>query len=333
MDIFETGTMIISLDFEMGWGNLDKQNWDRCRKKFEKAMIVIPNILDLFRNYDIHATWATVGMVLFKGLSEARTYLKETYPCYEDPDLSLENAIRKVAENESLFFAPDLVKQITSCPGQEIATHTFTHFYCMEKGQDLEDFKKDLGHAIKNAQKRGIHYKSIVFPRDQLKREYLQVCREKGLIAFRGPINSWIYSPRPKREETLSRRGVRLLDSYIPISGNHTYGPENIDTDISPMNISTSMFLRPYSRKLAFLEPLKIQRVKNALKSAAFNKKIFHFYWHPYNFSGDTEKNMDRLRSILDEFSALKKNSGIKSLNIHEVASSLINRPSGGSKS
>jgi hypothetical protein len=53
------------------------------------------------------------------------------------------------------------------CPGQEIGTHTFSHYYCLEPGQQPEQFEDDLKAAIAVSKAKGIDTKSIVFPRNQ----------------------------------------------------------------------------------------------------------------------------------------------------------------------
>lgn len=324
MNILETGCFIISLDFELGWGFLDKTDWDQHYTQFKNVRLVIPRILQTFQKYGINATWATVGLIFYPSLQEAFQSLRETYPGYKDASLAFRNILTIVEQNESLFFAPDLVQLINNFPGQEIATHTFTHYYCMEDGQTVYDFEQDLDQAMKIARSRNIPYHSIAFPRDQLTEEYLGICRKKGIIAFRGYPPSWIYEPRPKRKETLPRRGLRLLDSYINISGNHTYGHENITTENTPLNVSSSMFLRPYSRKFPFFEFSKVRRIKKALREAAVNNKIFHLYWHPFNFGTNMAKNLDNLQAILDEFTFLNREFGIQSLNMKELADSVL---------
>ena len=47
-------------------------------------------------------------------------------------------------ETEELCFAPDLIRRIKETPGQEIGTHTYSHYYCLEPGQGIESFNADL---------------------------------------------------------------------------------------------------------------------------------------------------------------------------------------------
>lgn len=54
---------------------------------------------------------------------------------------------------DRFFFAPNLIKEIQNTQGQEIGTHTYSHYYCLETGQNKEQFADDLDTAIKLANK------------------------------------------------------------------------------------------------------------------------------------------------------------------------------------
>jgi hypothetical protein len=43
-----------------------------------------------------------------------------------------------------LFICPGMVQQIKSTPYQEVATHTYAHYFCLEEGQTKEQFREDI---------------------------------------------------------------------------------------------------------------------------------------------------------------------------------------------
>ena len=59
----------------------------------------------------------------------------QAVPLYEDLSLSAyaHFDFLKSVKSEYLF-APDLVRIIQSTDGQELGSHTYSHFYCNEKG-------------------------------------------------------------------------------------------------------------------------------------------------------------------------------------------------------
>src|SRR5204863_1899467 len=101
-----------------------------------------------------------------------------------------------------------LLKLIQSCPGQEIGTHTFSHFYCLEEGQTPEQFEADIGAAVSVAQRQGVDLKSIVFPRNQYAAEHLAIAERAGLKTFRGNERSWLYRPSRTSAQSSFRRAI-----------------------------------------------------------------------------------------------------------------------------
>ena len=85
------------------------------------------------------------------------------------------------------------LKRLAEYEDQEISTHTFSHFYCLEEGQTAEQFEADLIASLNVSSAFGHPAKSIVFPRNQLNKAYLPICKKHGIESFRGNEKSWIY--------------------------------------------------------------------------------------------------------------------------------------------
>ena len=60
----------ISLDFELHWGGFEKWEESSYHDYFLKTREIIPIILKAFERSGIHATWATVGLLLHKEKSD-----------------------------------------------------------------------------------------------------------------------------------------------------------------------------------------------------------------------------------------------------------------------
>lgn len=60
------GKLVISLDFELHWGGAEKWNLKEKEDYFKATRELIPDILKLFRDSSVHATWATVGFLFAK---------------------------------------------------------------------------------------------------------------------------------------------------------------------------------------------------------------------------------------------------------------------------
>ena len=67
------GRFVISLDFELYWGVRHLPSVKQYFPHLVGARTAIPALLDLFSEYGIHATWATVGFLF---CDQTRTLLR-----------------------------------------------------------------------------------------------------------------------------------------------------------------------------------------------------------------------------------------------------------------
>src|SRR5918911_2960418 len=292
---------VISLDFELYWGMRDEKSLEEYRENLLGVRSAIPALLKLFDEYGIHATWATVGFLFFESRDELMQGLPANKPDYTNALLSPYKHLETIGNDESedpFHYAPSLVKLISSYPHQEIATHTFSHYFCLEDGQDSGAFKDDIEAAKAVAKKYGLRLESLVFPRNQFNGEYLSVCQEMGIKAYRGNQSFWIYKGKEQVAESRLVRGLRLLDSYLNISGHNCY-PGDLIKQERPFNIPASRFLRPYSKILRALEPLRLRRILSDMTHAAKDGLVYHLWWHPHNFGVDLDENISFLKKIL----------------------------------
>ena len=315
------GVFTISLDFELFWGVRDKRTTQQYKINLEGVRIAIPAILELFQEFGIHATWATVGFLFFKDFEDLETNIPPILPTYQNSVLSPYEYLRTCLKIEpSYHFAPDLLGLIAKYAGQEIGTHTFSHYYCLENGQTLEQFQCDLQSAAQIFKKNGLAMKCLVFPRNQWNAEYLQTLSKYGITCYRGNEKHWIYNASDNKNQGKLQRAFRLLDAYFNISGHNTYDLTEC-LSIEPFNLPSSRFLRPFSRRFARLEPIRINRIIGQMNFAAIHNRLFHLWWHPHNFGANTKDNINNLRKILNHFDTLRKMYGFTSLNMGELCS------------
>jgi len=319
------GTFVISLDFELSWGVRDRHRMGAYQDNLMGARSAIPLILKLFDAYNIHATWATVGLLFFENYHEMMKNLPEKRPVYADERLSPYPTIHEIGRDERedpFHYARSLIKMIASFPHQEIGSHTFSHYYCLEKGQDLSAFRNDLKEALRVAKKNDLSITSLVFPKNQVNEDYLTVCREMGITAYRGNTPHWIYHKRNGKRGEMVKKVFRFLDSYISISSHNCYSAHSISSSF-PYNFTASRFLRPCSNGLKLLDGVRLHRITSSLTYAAQRGLIYHLWWHPHNFGRNIQKNIDLLQKILDHYATLHMQNGMESLNMKEVAQRL----------
>src|SRR4051812_23437518 len=130
-----TGALVISLDFELRWGTRDSRSPASVSNLLNAREIVL-RIVDLFEAKRVGATWGTVGMLFAENRDELQHYMPEVLPTYERKELNpYRECIGTDERSDPLHFAPSLVRTIDSAPHQEIGSHTFSHYYCLEPGQ------------------------------------------------------------------------------------------------------------------------------------------------------------------------------------------------------
>lgn len=314
------GAFIISLDFELLWGVFDVVDHEAKREYFSNTRKLIPELLRHFTENDIHATWATVGMLFSSDWEEWENDFPPELPGYKNEQLSAYEFGKRIRSDSTmdLCFAPELVEVIRDSEGQEVATHTYSHYYCLEEGQDEESFKQDLEMAVEKAKEIGVDLKSLVFPRNQRKESYLKICANLGIKNVRSNPSSWYW--KDATSENLMTKLGRTGDAYLPF-GKKSYSFRELQRKEGlPLEQKASRFLRPVENN-ALLRQLKLKRILSEMETAAKKKEIYHLWWHPHNFGDRPEESMKDLKILIDHFLRLRKSYGFTSLNMAELGS------------
>lgn len=316
------GCLVISLDYELMWGCCE---WSVPQEYGMSNIVNVPKVidcmLDLFQRYDVKATFAIVGMIMHKDKKELLENIPQKLPSYENPRCSPYNNhyIENIQDEYiDMYFAPETVKKLNKYPNVEIATHTFCHYYCWEKGQTIEQFEDDLINAIKIANNVGIRFSSIVFPKNMVSDEYLRICKRHGINNYRGNALKFFNEPK-SRFESIKNKACRLLDAYLNIGGYTSIPYTQINKNSGVLNVAASRMLRSYSPKLSIFEGLRLSRIKKEMEYAARNGEIYHLWWHPHNFGANMAQNLIFLEKILKCYQSCSKCYGMLSCSMSEV--------------
>ena len=316
------GALVVSLDYELMWGMIDVAEKDGYGKtNIKNVPEVIKRMLMLFDKYGIHATFATVGMIMYEDKDDLLSDIPSVVPSYTDPSKSPyeRNYIQDIkAEENALFFQKEIVEELKKHDNVEIGTHTYCHYYCWEKGQTVEQFDIDLDKAIQVAMEQDIHVKSIVFPRNHCSQNHLAVCAKHGITSYRGNALKY-FGQACSRFQEMKNRICRLADAYINIGGNTTIAYSSINMFEKPLNLRASRLLRPYSPKLSFLEGLRLKRIKKEMLHAAKKGEMYHLWWHPHNFGANMNENFAFLEEICKYYQYLNQEYGFSSYTMTEM--------------
>lgn len=312
-------TLIVSLDFELFWGMLDVCPLEEYQDHVLGGRQAIGQLLELFRRYDIHATWAAVGFLFGENAQQLRRYFPEEAlrPSYATPKLNPYPWFEKIGKDEQeapCFYGASLLRRIAQTPGQEIGSHTFCHYYCREDGQTVEQFRADMRAAKAIAKENGYDLTSVILPRNQCELPYTQVLQQEGFTAYRDEENDWIHEKIPVRP---LMRMLRLADVYLPLTGQGGYTPKN---EGGIWNLTGSRMFKPIFPQLRLLEGLKMRRIKAQMLHAAKNGLTFHLWWHPHNVGVRTQEHLAQLEEIFAYYQQLHQRYGMCSRNMGEAA-------------
>ena len=314
-------TLIISLDFELHWGRFDKVPIKAYDAYYQTTKRIVPQLLSLFEKYKVEVTWATVGMLMADGPEEWLKFSPEVKPSYQNLNLSAYKWYKATNETNSTLFAPDLVKAIIETPGQELASHTFSHYYTMEKGQDKLTFQADLKAAQKIAQEKfGVKLSSLVFPRNQFNTEAIQAAGELGFNSVRTNPVDWFWKTPEKGE--LLKRICRTSDSILSLGKKTSYQLQEQKSK-KPILIPASRFLRPYQSKLGRINQMKVNRVIEEMSTAAKNNEVYHLWWHPHNHGNYPDASLIEVEQILKHFAFCREKYNMQSKSMYGLAQAL----------
>jgi len=306
------GKFIISLDFELHWGGAEKWNLNEMQSYFLNTRKSIPEVLRLFKENNIRATWATVGFLFAKNKKQLLEFCPDNKPTYLNQKLSYYNYFDEVGENEEedpFHFGYSLIKQILETKGQELATHTFAHYYCNENGQNLEQFQADL-KAVQAIAKENFNVKleSLVFPRNQYNSRYLETAKQEGIKIIRSNPNVWFWNKSYGKLTPI----FRALDTLWSISSSLSFKKSTIKRN-DVIELPASRFFRPYKNNEKTIQKLKMNRIKNEMTFAAKKGENYHLWWHPHNFGENVSENIKQLKDIIAHYRYLNEKYAFQS--------------------
>lgn len=314
---------VVSLDFELYWGVRDTrgQEYFNILKSVRK---VVPQLLELFDKYDVACTWATVGALCAEDYQTFLQHAPKQLPSYEDKTFSPFSDLDYLSSIDNhVLFAPELVSSIQGAKNQELASHTFSHYYALEEGQNIDEFEADLVACSNIVAKKNIKFKSLVFPRNQFNHEYLSVCKRMGYTSFRGNPSYWAYQAENRKSRSIVKRIFRLFDCYIPLSGSLRQEVK-LDFLSGMIDVPASIFFRPYNPKLRFFDGLKLWRLKWSMTRTAKNGGVFHLWWHPHNFGQYLQENLQQIEVLLEHYHFLNKKYNFQSLTMQQAATNFL---------
>ena len=323
----DSGIFNISLDFELHWGCFEHMVLNEPQQQyFRNTLDAIPEMLKIFSDGNIHVTWAIVGMLYSCDKTAWVKNKPAILPTFDNPNVSAYKWIEQhgfYSEKDPFHFAPVLIEKIKCTPNQEIATHTYAHYFCLESGQTREQFKADIEMACRIAEENGNKIRSLVFPRNQFNHQYLSVCTEAGITAIRSSPDIWYWEPATG--STFMKRFFRAGDAYLKFQPIKIVYLKNITiVNGEPISLPATRLYRPWKAGQPLQNRLKMRRILNEMTAVAKKKAYYHLWWHPHNFGNNPQECLDELRQIVQHYNELNKKYHFRSMTMNETTDFLM---------
>jgi peptidoglycan/xylan/chitin deacetylase (PgdA/CDA1 family) len=311
----EQGVFTISLDFELIWGTVDLFGPEAFRRACEiERAEVIDRLLALFTEFEVSATWCTLGHL----------FLKRCQPVggVKHPEIVRPRHAWQRADwfaddpcgNDEIFYGHDLIEKIRACAvPQEIGSHSFSHVILGDAGCSRATAESELRECVRLAAEQGIELRSFAFPRNAV--GHLDVLQEQGFWCYRGPEPLW-YENQAVPEAL--RRLLRLKDVLLAVQPPVVL-PERTAEGL--WNLPGSAFYFPMHGLRRFL-PLRLRtrRAMKGLDAAAQTKRIFHLWFHPTNLADESERMFAGLRKIFEYAATLRSQGKLQILPMRALA-------------
>lgn len=202
-----------------------------------------------------------------------------------------------------------LIKKIAGAQaGHEVASHSYAHISYRDAGQ--EQAHADAKAAAETHARAGLPATSFIFPRN-LEGNH-EVLRAQGFRVYRGLTPRWYHAwPGPLR------RVGHLLDSVLPLYKG--VRPEAGQAGLTNLPDSALLFARNGVRRLIPVWLMSYMLVRG-MRLAARRGAIFHLWFHPSNFSYDTNNQFFIFEAILADAARMRDASTFDVLTMRDAS-------------
>jgi len=312
----DSGFFVFSLDTELATGYFDEDN-ARSRlfsKDGRREREAVNRLLELFKIYEIKATWAVVGHLFYKACEQCvicpLQEWKGKYKSYEE-----------VYDTQNpLWYGEDVIDAILNHPvEQEIGFHGYSHKPFNQISR--EDAKVEIEEWLRVAGRKGIHPHSIVFPRNKV--NHLDIFRSYGFLCYRANEKM----PLITRNRYFGKY-LDMLNHVFSVTLPPLYDPNQIEVNEGLVNLPSSQHLFRFDRRLdVWLNEhgyghMRIRRILRAIQKAAEEKKIFHLWAHEWEFR--TQEDFDKIETILRSVKEQKERSSLETITMTELSQRVL---------
>jgi peptidoglycan/xylan/chitin deacetylase (PgdA/CDA1 family) len=298
------GSVVISIDAELGWGF-----HDLASPPAERVAAARPGwrrLVALLDEYDVPATWAIVGH-LFLADCDGR------HADHPAPDGWFAHERNPNRMDPMLRYGYDLVDDVrTADADHELGCHTFSHVEFGASTTTQRLARAELSASVDAARSRDVSLSSFVFPRNNV--GHRATLAEAGFCCYRGA--------RPSRRDGAMGALGKLARATVT-SGRPPLVEPTMD-EFGLVNVPASLYLYGFEgvgRDViapVWGDPV-VRQARRGIDAAAELPGVFHVWLHPNNLVGD--RHVARLHAILDYLAARRDDTDLRVETMHEAAS------------
>lgn len=276
------GSVVISLEAELGWGFHDRAN--PPEERIERARWGWERLVDLFDEFDVSATWAVAGHLLLEGCDGDHRF----HPAGNEWFARERGDWR---DRPGFVVAPDLVDRIVEADADhELACHGFSHLPFGDAGTTQAAARAEVTNSLAAADELDHTVRSFVFPRRSV--GHRDVLAEWGFECYRGRGAS----ARSTFHTLLRAAGVGEPPLVRPTIDE--YGLVDVPESLSLFEFEglVRSVLRPVTGDLA------VRAARRGIDAAATADGVFHVWLRPNEVTG--ERDAERVRAVLAHLDA-----------------------------
>ena len=285
------GIFCISIDLELLWGVHDV-DYRKHAASVSKVRVIVKRLLTLFEKYDVGATWAAVGHLYLSSCKPVHgvkhpEIVRPKYSWFTDDWFAPDPATN--IKHDPLWYGEDIIDLIRKHKKQELASHSFSHIIFGDTGCSRRAAESDIKMAVKLAAKKRVKLSSFVFPRNS--EGYHEVLTKQGFKAFRGDDPYWYKGTGGMYKPLMLVDMLLLRTPPCSRPTRHSSGLLNIP--------GSMLFVSRDGFRKRIPMACRTQRAKKGIDRANNTGTVFHLWFHPMNFSSDTEEMFKGLEEVL----------------------------------
>lgn len=296
------GSVVISIDAELGWGFHDLP--DPSRARIEAGRSGWSTLLNILDTHDIPATWAVVGHLMLDDCDGIHAD-HSSIPGWFDRERGAWQ------DRPDLRFGSDLVADLIESPtDHEVACHTFSHVLFDDARVTRDIAIDEIEASIRVADSVGIEFDSFIFPRNAV--SHRDLVAAYGFTGYRslGPVpDGQLRQSAMKLLAAIDPRPVELVTPRVD-----EYGL--VDVPPSLYLFGFEDLPRRVAERLG-TDPI-VRQAKRGIDRASRSDGVFHMWLHPNNLQ--TERDVTRLEQIIRYLAEIRVRTDLQVETIAEVS-------------